>query len=257
MTENFLEKVIVETKRRLNGLQFNQLDAPHRKTLSLSQAIKKARHTPVIAELKPASPVLGKIREVRDPVYAAQQMLAGGAIAISVITEPKFFDGSEEFLTKVRRHIDAPILMKDFFIDKRQIPYGRKLGADAILLIADVCPSLPEFYDAAINLGLEPLVEIGEKNHIELIRSLSPELVGINNRDLRTLKTDLQRTKKLAPLVREACPAALIVSESGIATAEDARFVLDHGADAILVGTSLMNAAHLRAKVKELVESKR
>ena len=255
MAEDFLQTAIKKTRERLATIDWTLPQRRTRPVEKLSAAIEKAEGFPVIAEIKHASPASGKIREIAEPVTTASTMLEGGAIAVSVITDPEFFGGSEDFVSQIREHVAVPILMKDFFIEERQIPRARALGADAILLIADACPSLEEFYELATHYGLELLVELGKQEHIDLVQKFQPGIVGINNRDLHTLQLDLNRTRQLAPLVRKACPNCVIVSESGITSSQDVRFVKEAGADAILVGTSLMQANDLRSKVRELVKA--
>jgi len=124
-----------------------------------------------------------------------------------------------------------------------------------VLLIPAICPDLEPLYHLALSLGLEPLIEVHTAEDVERVAELRPRLVGINNRDLETLRVDLDRTRRLAPLVKARCPEAILVSESGVRGAEDVRRLLSFGADAVLVGTSIMESENVARKVRELVEA--
>jgi len=224
---------------------------------SLISAIRNSPDVPLIGEVKPASPSAGWIRPEVDAGDVAVRMVQGGAVGISVLTEPTFFHGSLANLLKVRAAVNVPVLMKDFIIDERQVIQASKVGADALLLIAQICPRLEKFYELALTLGIEPLVEIHSREDLDRVAPLRPRLVGVNNRDLETLEINIERTRELAPAVRQLCPEALIVSESGITTVEDVRLVLSEGADAVLVGSSLIRAGDVTSKVRQLVEARR
>ncbi len=257
---NFLDRVVESTRVRVEAeyrgyTPLRSKSPPARR--SLVGAIEGCSGVPVIGEVKPASPSAGWIYPGVEAGEVAVKMVQGGAVAVSVLTEPVFFHGSVENLIKVRGAVDVPILMKDFIVDERQILKASEIGADSLLLIASICHRLATFYELALNLGMEPLIEIHSKDDLDRVTPLHPRLIGINNRDLETLKIDLNRTRELAPAVRHSCPGALVVSESGIEAVEDVRFVLASGADAILVGTSVMRSRDATAKVRELVEALR
>jgi indole-3-glycerol phosphate synthase len=255
---SFLEQIVEYTKKRVEMEYRNYRPTyvdPNKR--NLIDAIKKCKNVPVIAEVKPASPSQGNIRLIDEPDKIALELVAGGAVGVSVLTEPKYFHGSVENLIKIREAVESPILMKDFIIDERQIFHAAEIGADAVLLISSICHRLEAFYDLTESLRMNALVEVHDEADIEKISSLNPKLIGINNRDLTTLKTDLKQTARLTPILREKFPTSLIVSESGIKSAEDVRYVVGLGADAVLVGTSVMQSSNVKAKVKELVEAMR
>ncbi|MDO9098291.1 MAG: indole-3-glycerol-phosphate synthase, partial [Candidatus Methanoperedens sp.] len=199
------------------------------------KARKQQNLIPVIAEVKPSSPTRA-IRNVtpEDAADIAMQMEKSGAAAISVLTEPQFFKGSMENLSSVRQAVKLPVLRKDFIIDKAQI-YEAK--SDLILLIAGILgDNLDDFVNETIYYGREPLVEVHNTMELENALSTCANIIGINNRDLNTLKVDITTTEKLAPLIS----GRIIISESGISSPEDAIRMIEAGADAILVGTSIM-----------------
>ncbi|MCX9085575.1 MAG: indole-3-glycerol-phosphate synthase [Candidatus Methanoperedens sp.] len=204
---------------------------------------------PVISEVKPSSPS----RFIRDvtPLEAediACQMESAGAAAISVLTEPNFFKGSIKNLESVRPKVKIPVLRKDFIIQKNQI---HEVESDLILLIAGVLgDELDEFVNVAISSGREPLVEVHNQDELEKAMSTSTKIIGINNRDLTTMKVDITTTEKLAPLIS----GRIIISESGISSPEDAGRMIQAGADAILVGTSIMQG-NVYEKTYELVHA--
>jgi indole-3-glycerol phosphate synthase len=180
-------------------------------------------------------------------------MRDGGAVGISVVTEPLYFKGSLENISTVRDAVELPILMKDFIIDERQIQKAAEVGADAVLLIPSIC-DLSYFHGAADRYGLEALVEVRDVDEVREAADVGARLIGVNNRDLSTLKIDLKTTSRLVPLIRDLCSDGVIVSESGVSSLEDARYLMGEGVDALLVGTSIMSAGDVAAMVRSLVE---
>jgi indole-3-glycerol phosphate synthase len=252
--ERIIQDVRKEVRLRASVRPIERLQAHRAKRLSLIEAIEKARGVPVIAEIKLASPSAGNIREGADALEVARAMLRGGAVSLSVLTEPKHFKGDLELLRKVRKAAKVPLLQKDFIVEEYQVLEAAELGADVVLLIAKVLGrDLGKFMRLVEDLGMESLVEVTSREEVELVVSAGANLVGINNRDLGTLRVDLGRTVELAPLVPDS---ATLVSESGIETEEDVRRMLDAGADAILVGTALMRAGDIEQKVRELVSAR-
>ena len=204
---------------------------------------------PVIAEVKPSSPSRF-IRDVTPPEAAeiAHQMESAGAAAISVLTEPNFFKGSIKNLESVRQTVKIPVLRKDFILHKNQI---HEVESDLILLIAGILgDKLDEFVNEAISSGMEPLVEVHNRDELEKAILSATKIIGINNRDLTTMKVDITTTEKLAPLISDR----IIISESGISSPDDALRMIDAGADAILVGTSIMQG-NVYEKTYELVHA--
>lgn len=220
---------------------------------SLIQSIEKAKKNglnPVIAEIKRESPSHGKIIDI-DPVKAAIQMEKGGACAISVLTD-KHFGGRIEDLRIVKNSVKIPVLRKDFIVDEFQIYESYAYGADVILMIASLLKEKTRnFVKISNNLGLETLVEIHDKKDLEFALNSGSRLIGINNRNLKTMKIDLGTTERLLPEIPED---RIVVSESGINDKKDMSRVLKAGVDAVLIGTSIMLAENIEEKVKVFVE---
>jgi indole-3-glycerol phosphate synthase len=206
----------------------------------------------LIAEIKKASPSKGVIREDFDPVAIARVYEAHGATCLSVLTDEPHFQGKLEYLTAVRAAVELPVLRKDFILDRYQLLEARAAGADAVLLIAeclDDC-SLRSLHNAALELGLIPLVELYEPANLERVLTAGAVLIGINNRNLHTFEVDLDHTLRM----RAQIPADhVVVGESGIATREDALHLERGGVQAMLVGESLMRAADIGAAVDALL----
>ena len=205
----------------------------------------------ILAELKRASPVKGVLAQGFDPVARAPEYVRAGASALSVLTDPHF-QGSLDDLDSVRGRVDCPVLEKDFVLDEYQVWEARAHGADAILLIVAILEPgrLTDLFQAAKGLGLSVLVEVHREAELERAADLGAGLIGINNRDLTTFRTDLATTERLAP---RAPAGACIVSESGVATRADVLRVRAAGAHAILVGESLSRSGDPAAKLRELL----
>lgn len=206
----------------------------------------------VIAEVKRRSPSKGVIREDFDPVAVARNYAAGGAAAISVLTEEDFFDGSLDHLRAVRAVTDVPLLRKDFVFDEYQIYEALDAGADAILLIAAMLdgPHFNDLMQAADGLGLDVLVEVHDRAEAEKVLAYDVRLLGVNNRDLRTFHTSLDTSLALAA---DLPPALTLVSESGIRTRADIERLRVAGFHAFLIGEEFMRAADEGAALKALV----
>jgi len=211
----------------------------------------------LIAEVKKASPSKGVIRADFDPVQIAREYAQSGAHCLSVLTDEKFFQGSLAFLRDIRQAVNLPLLRKDFIIDPRQILQAAEWGADAILLIVAILEDrqLREFQDLARAAGLSVLVEVHDENELKRALASGAEMIGVNNRNLKTFEVDLATTETLAGLLRASDHGAekLLVAESGIHTRADVLRVMSCGANAILVGESLMRQSDLRSKVAELL----
>jgi indole-3-glycerol phosphate synthase len=195
----------------------------------------------VIAEVKKASPSAGVIDPDFDPVRQARRYFDGGASCLSILTDQKFFQGSLSYLAKISEFSAAPLLRKDFIIDPVQIYEAVIAGADAVLLIVAGLEeeNLKRLHQEARDLQLDVLVEVHDLPELERALDLDADLIGINNRNLKTFSTDLGTTEKLAD---ELPDNVLLVSESGIRTPADAARVLAAGANAVLIGESLMRA---------------
>ena len=207
----------------------------------------------IIAEIKRASPSKGLIRVDWDPVAIAKDYASHGASAISVLTEERFFQGRLLYLEQIRSAVDIPLLRKDFIIDSYQLTEARSYGADAVLLIAALLdPSrLKELREQATALSLDSLVEVHTEEELNAAVKAGAQLLGINNRDLKTFEVNLATTERLAPLVPAGMPVAC---ESGIDSVEQIRRVEKLGIHLFLIGESLMRAAQPGKKLRELLE---
>jgi indole-3-glycerol phosphate synthase len=206
---------------------------------SLIDAIEntyKAGILPIIAEVKKYSPSIGKIREI-EPIEAASAMQKGGACALSVLTD-KNFEGKVCYLRQVKGAVKLPVLRKDFIVDMFQLYESRGNGANAVLLIAALLKGkTTEYVDKAHELGMEALVEVHGEEDLEYALSSGARLIGINNRDLKTLNVELGTTEAIAPMIPKD---RIIVAESGINTLEDIKRLQKVRVSAFLVGTSIM-----------------
>ena len=225
--------------------------------ISLRKAILDSKRNAVITEVKAASPSRGDIRTNFDAAEVAKAMKAGGATAISVLTEPKHFSGSLNNLTKVREAVGLPIIMKDIIISPVQLEAAAKTGANAILLIEAVfergyCElGLEEMISQAHTRNLEVLLETHNEKEFQSATKTDADLVGINNRDLRTLEVNVRITQKI--LQNNESGGKVVVTESGIMTASDLIFLRKCGAQAFLIGSSIMTANNIEKTVKEFV----
>ncbi len=213
----------------------------------------RQRRPAIIAEIKRASPSKGDILPALDPAKLAAEYAAGGAAAISVLTDPHF-KGSLDDLRAVKAAVSLPVLRKDFIFDIYQIYEARAAGADAILLIAAMLGDgeLNLLAGGAAELGMAALIEAHSTQEFDRAENMSSPLIGINNRDLHTFATDIAVTEKLLAARR---PRALVVSESGIETAADVRRVWRAGARAALIGESLLKNGRPRERLRALIEA--
>jgi indole-3-glycerol phosphate synthase len=210
---------------------------------SLATALSRSDTTNIIAEIKRASPSKGVINAKINPADVARAYEAGGACAISVLTEPEYFLGSIEDLRAVAASIAKPILRKDFTVDEFQIYEAAAAGADAILLIvAGLSVSeLRHLFDTASEIGIDAVVEVHNEAELDVASSLGARIVGVNNRDLQTLDVSLETSRKL---IRSKPEGVLMISESGITDHEEIMELKGLGYDGFLVGESLMRAKH-------------
>jgi len=206
----------------------------------------------LIAEVKGASPSAGTIRSEFDPAAVARLYADNGAAAISVLTDARFFRGEDGHLVAVRRAVAVPVLRKDFVLDAYQVHEARAIGADAVLLIVAILDDgrLRDLAGLAGDLGMAALVEAHSEAELSRALGARPALVGINNRNLDTLTTTLEVTRRLRPLVP---PGIVVVGESGVEERAHVEEMDRLGVDAILVGTALMRAADPAARVRELL----
>jgi len=206
----------------------------------------------LIAEVKKASPSAGIIAANFDPISQARDYERAGAHALSILTDEKYFGGHLSYLDDIRSQVDLPLLRKDFIVHELQVYESVVAGADAILLIVAALDDgkLKDLYEIAKGVQLDVLVEVHNLEEMDRALDLGADIIGINNRNLNTFEVSLQTTEELAEEIPSDCVA---VSESGIKSAEDVRFVRKAGVNAILVGETLMRANNVAAKVQELL----
>jgi len=239
---------VAEAKRRRGSEPWPPRLDPRR---DFAAAVRPTDGLRLIAEVKRRSPSRGLLREDYDPAGLALQLSRGGAAAISVLTDAKFFGGAIEHLRQVRIAVDRPALRKDFIVDPWQIEQSASAGADAILLIvAAVGADLKALMDQAAARDLDVLVEVHDEAELEQALADQASIIGINNRDLSTFRVDLGTTLRLRPMIPEG---RIVVSESGIRDAADVRRLRDAGVHAILVGEAFMTAPNPAVKVRELL----
>jgi indole-3-glycerol phosphate synthase len=253
-----LDKIIAqkreEVKQRKKTAALTYLQeriAGQKPALDLVAALK-GDHIRLIAEVKKASPSQGLLRADLNPTELAQVYAEGGAAAISVLTEENYFLGRVEHLEAIRGAVELPVLRKDFIFDSYQVYESRAYGADALLLIAAILSQgqLNELVSLSRSLGLRCLVEVHTQSEVEMVALTEAEIIGINNRDLRTFGVDINTTRRLRPLIPKE---KAVVSESGIRSRKDIEKLRKWGADAVLVGEALVTGNDVPAKLKELL----
>ena len=256
---DFLDTLAQSARATIDGGYYETLNETATSSVSLKKAILEARNAPVITEIKAASPSAGIIRKNLDAGNLAESMEKGGAVGLSVLTEPKHFNGSLRSLIEARKAVRLPILMKDIILSPVQVETASKAGANVALLIQALfdrgyCEcSLDEMIARAHSEGLEVLLESHTADEFRSAVRTHADLVGINNRNLATLKVDLGVTKEI--MERNRAEGKVVVSESGVNTAADLRFLSDCGATAFLIGSAVMLADNVEAKVRELVSA--
>jgi indole-3-glycerol phosphate synthase len=273
-----LDTIVEQKKREVARLPERVLAAGDLRDVMLERgerrdfiaALRDSSRIALIAEVKKASPSAGVICPDFDPVRIAKAYEAAGASCLSVLTDEKFFQGSLDHLRQIRAAVKLPLLRKDFIIDERQILEAIEWGADAILLIVAILNDerLKKFHSLATEAGLAVLVEVHDEAELERALATGANLIGVNNRDLKTFKVDLGTTERLAAELnhrtgvspvskikngdrQDACPT--LVAESGIHTRADVERLKQCGADAILVGESLMRGGDIKSKIRELI----
>lgn len=206
----------------------------------------------LIAEVKKASPSKGLIRPDFDPPAHARAYQAGGAACLSVLTDERFFQGADEYLVAARAAVSIPVIRKDFMVDPWQVHESRALGADAILIIVAALDDtqMQEIEAAAIECGMDALVEVHDAAEMERAARLKSRLIGVNNRDLRDFSVDFQRTYEL---VGHAPAGSTFVAESGLTTRADLDAMADHGIRCFLVGEALMRQHDVEAATRALI----
>lgn len=271
---NALDRIVARVRERLPGLkEARPLDVMRKDPLYLREPRDFRRALlgsgrRVIAEIKFASPSKGRVypgeASAEQAAAVAKEYLEAGAAALSVLTEPDFFNGNIEYLRSIRKaHPDANLLMKDFVVDVYQLHLARWAGADAVLLItATLGRRLPILLDAAKALGLYALVEVHTEEEMDAARKAGAVLIGVNNRDLKTLKTDLGVARRLAGTTGKAFtlkdkavvrPQPVLIAESGISRRQELDELAEWGYRGFLVGTTLMETGKPGAALKALL----
>lgn len=245
----------VAARKRMRSLA--DLDASAREQTAprgFRSALERAERSGfgLIAEIKKASPSKGLIREDFHPAAHARAYAAGGAACLSVLTDAPYFQGHEDYLVEARSSCELPVLRKDFMVDTWQVAEARALGTDAILIIVAALDdgAMVEIERAAVEYGMDVLVEVHDRAEMERAALLQSRLIGVNNRDLRTFSTDLATTEALAPLAPEG---SLLVGESGISRFEDCQRLSHAGVNSFLVGESLMRQRDVEAATRMLL----
>ncbi len=256
---SFLKKILAEKQSEVAMLRgrytesdFSNSPFYNKPTLSLINEIQNSACPVLIAEVKKASPSKGLLRENFNHIDIARSYFAGGASAISVLTDRKFFQGDISFLTDIAEFKTKPILRKDFIIDDCQILEARAAGADAILLISEAMTTekIASLTKCAHRLGLEVLLELHSIDQLNKIDFSLNRLIGVNNRNLRTFETNIETTLTAR---KELPPDILLVSESGIAGRDAVHRVIDAGCDAVLVGEHFMRQENIDAALAEFM----
>lgn len=256
MNTNILPLILETTKKRVNILKKNReglwslvKKAPPLR--SFKDAISKKDKIAIIAEIKQASPSAGIIRKDFNHIELASRLQQGGVDALSVLTEEEFFLGKLMYLEDIRNVVDLPLLRKDFIIDESQVLESRAAGSDAILLIVRLLTDeqLSRLFSLAKELGLDVIVEVHTEKELKRAIKISPDIIGINNRNLSTLKVDVSRTQMLVPFVPCDC---VIISESGIKELKDILLLKGLGVNAVLIGESIMREDNIEKKLELL-----
>jgi len=205
-----------------------------------------------ICEVKKASPSKGIIARAFPYLQIAQEYEAAGASCLSVLTEPEYFFGSNEHLVNIKEKVRIPVLRKDFTIDEYQIYQSRALGADAVLLICAILEpaQIHDHIKTAEDLGLSCLVEVHDEKEADIAVRAGARIIGVNNRDLKTFRVDLQNSIRLRKLIPED---VILVSESGISSRADVELLEENGVDAVLIGESLMRSTDIQTTMDELM----
>ena len=256
---DYVADLAAKAEARVGRGYYDNVQAGKRFSKGLVETIQKLESTPVITEIKFASPSAGKIREIEDPLQIAMKMLKGGACAISVVTDPDDFQGNLETLANLSRVVDAPLIMKDIIVSPVQVQAAARAGATAVVLISELFSRrltdepLDRLIREAGRLGVEVLLEANSPPEFRKLPEHRPDLYGINNRNLSTFNLDLSTTERV--LAMNGHLDRPVVSESGIDHPRDIVRLKKAGANAFLVGTSIMKALDVESKVRELVNA--
>lgn len=239
--DEIVEKKIsqIEEEKKEKPLEEIIIESQKREVRDFTKALEnKKGKLGIIAEIKKASPSKGIIKEDFNLLEAAKLYENSNVDCVSILTEKYYFLGKDEYILEAKKVLNKPILRKDFIVDEYQIYQTKAIGGDGILLIAEVLKEkTKEFYDKSIEIGLHPIVEIHSKEEIEYISGFKPRIIGVNNRDLKTFKTDIKHTEK----IKDFLPKDIIlISESGIETKEDLDYLEKIKVEGVLIGEHFM-----------------
>lgn len=257
---NILEQIVEQTeidlrkrKRKVSIRDFESFELYENKRRPFSNALRNSQSVSIIAEIKKASPSKGIIRRDFDPRRIAGQYQEGGATALSVLTDEPAFQGSLDFLSIASQEVEIPVLRKDFIIDPYQVKEARAYGADAILLIATITEGnqLQELLHAAGEMGLQCLVECYSEEDLKQVNFEYIDILGVNNRDLKSFEVDVHRGIEL---LHKAPEGTLLVSESGLSSAEDLKLLYDENIHAALIGEFFMKQPDPGKAVSKLLK---
>ena len=254
---DILKKLVLDVKNSIKTGYYDDIIPVKKNKYSLKNEVLKNKIS-IISEIKFASPSAGIIRDFKeDPVKIAYSMQNGGAIALSILTEEKNFNGSLRTFSNIANNIQMPLIMKDIIFTKKQIDAGKKVGADAILLIYTIFRDkytnkrLEDLIDYAHNNNLEVILECHNKDEFNEALTIDADIIGINNRDLKTFNTSLNTTKKILENQKHANKC--IISESGIESYSDIQDLLNYNVNGFLIGSSIMSSNNIETKLKELI----
>jgi indole-3-glycerol phosphate synthase len=265
--QHYLNKLAENSYKAIDEGVYNnaQYDYGGHESISMRKSILACPHAPLITEIKFASPSRGRIIDTSKKATSslddiASNMVGSGAIGLSIVTQPYLFEGSPEYLGMIRKNVGVPLLMKDIIVSEIQIDSAKKMGADCVLLIKSIFDSnlaegsIEKFADYANKKGVQVVFEVHEEQEFrEVLKSLRDtrhNLIGINNRDLNDLNVDIATTMNL--LMKFDKQKHIIISESGISRAREIQQLKKAGADAFLIGTSIMESSDMTSKLSEL-----
>ena len=259
--KNILKEIVKEKKNEVkilkNKFSYFSIEETIRdrtKTRNFSDALKKINDKKynIIAEIKRASPSRGIIRKEFDPVLISKQYTLAGACCLSVLTDKKWFDGDKSFISLIKQNTPLPILRKDFIIDPIQVYESKIIDADCILLIMSILSDeqAKELEELAISLEMSVLIEVHDEKELFRALSLTSNLIGINNRNLKNMTVNIETSKKLLPLIPKS---KIGISESGLKSNLDLKLLSNFGANSFLIGESLMNKHNLTNATKKLI----
>jgi indole-3-glycerol phosphate synthase len=251
-----LEKLALNSRKAIRDGIYEVEHKLAKSEKNIINEIRRNPHASLITEVKFSSPSLGSIRKIVNPVEIAKSMIEGGAIGLSVLTQPHLFNGSPEYFAEIRRNVRTPLLMKDIIVDKTQIDAAEKLGADVILLIQSIfdnkfAKDVEEFITYAHKKKMVVLLESHTRKEFLTAAKTQADLLGINNRNLDTLDIDLKATERILKDIER--DNRIIISESGIESRQDIKFLRQCGADAFLVGSSIMKSKDIKSLVSSMV----